>query len=1263
LFFSLFAIAMAGIAMLATGVEIEENLNAIIPEDQRISRISEVFDKSQLADQIIFMISHEDSSKVDPEALISYGEQLVEKLEKRTDLAGNIRFKVGGDAMMEIYGFIHANLPLFLEEADYEEIRTLLNHEVIDRTIERGFRTLISPTGMATGKFILKDPLNFTPIALKKLNRFQLDDNFTVYNSAIFTGDKKNLMIFMDPVYPGSNTQENFKLVQYMDQSITEIGAGKEISIAYYGGSAVAVANSVRVKKDIVLTLSIALVFFLLIFLIFFRKFGMIVLMFMPVLIGSLVAIAVLTLIYGQVSAIALGVGVIFMGITVDYSLHLFTHIRSGGSVRETVGRITIPVLMSSFTTASAFLCLSVVKSEALQQIGVFAAVAVLVSALTVLILTPLLVKKEWVGSGQRNTAISSRIEKMVGYAFEKNRILVIAVFLLTILFAFTSQKIRFNGDISTLNYMSDQLAKSEAKLKSISSVANSSVYLVTQGTSLEEALVKIESNRPLLESCQDDGLVTEISWVSDLMLSREAQLEKIERWDQFWVEAEREKVKSAIISSGMNHHFKEDAFLPFFELLDKDFKPIAMEEYKLLRELFLDNFISEEDGNWSVVSILMVDPPDKPELFKRFAGMDEFIIFDAQYFINQFFEVLKEDFNKLVTISMIVVFLILLLFFGRIEIALVTFIPIMISWMWTLGLMGLFGIEINIFNIIISTFIFGLGIDYCIFLSNGIIADHREGKLSITPYKLSILLSALTTIGAIGVLIFARHPALQSIALVSIFGISTVVLISYTLLPLLFSFLVRSKGVSRLEPLTLSGIIATIVFFMLFLGSAFVATLFLPVIMLLPIKRKLKKRLVSRLIYYSNSIIVAIGFTIRKNYVNRELADFSKPSVIISNHQSQLDLVLLLQLNPKIVVLVNKWVWNNAFYGFIIRFADFYPVYKGLDHNFDGLKQKVAEGYSILAFPEASRSPDGTIKRFHQGAFGIAHMLGLEVQPLIIHGAYDALPKTEHFLKKGSVTMKFYPRIKPEFMEYDGARTYRLQAKELTAFYRQEYQKLQQELETPNYFRRKLTGLFLYKGPVLEWYLKVKLKMERNYSFYHGTIPRDASVLDLGCGYGFLSIMLGLCSGERLITGIDYDEGKITAASKAAAEMEHVSFRYGDLSTCDIPSAQVIILNDVLHYLTEALQIGLLERCMDALPPNGMLILRDADAELKRRTLYTKFTEFQSTRLFRFNKTAHPLTYLPARTLEKLAESKGFKWERIDQARLTSNVTYIIRK
>ncbi|MDX2432450.1 MAG: MMPL family transporter, partial [Bacteroides sp.] len=529
-FFLFFIMAMAAVVYIASGLKIEENLNAIIPEDQRITRISEVFDKSQLADQIIFMLSLEDSTASDPDLLIKCGEDLVEALELREELVGDIRFKVGGDVMLEIYDFIRENLPLFLEKQDYDEIEKMLSPEEIDRIIQRGFRTLISPAGMATGKFILKDPLNLTPLALKKLNNFQLDDNFSVYNSAIFTGDKKNLMIFMDPAYPGSNTQENLKLIQYMDQVILEICSTDPVSIEYYGGSAVAVANSVRVKKDIALTLSIAVVFFLLIFLLFFRKVEVIILMFLPVVIASLISIAILTLIYGELSAIAMGVGVIFMGITVDYSLHFFTHIRAGSSVQDTIGRITMPILMSAVTTASAFLCLSIVKAEALNQIGVFAAFAVVFAALSVLIITPLLVKGNKSGSAPGNTRISIWIEKLVAYPFEKNRFLILAVLLLTVLFAFTSQRIRFNGDISSLNYLSDDLAKSEAKLKSISSVANSSVYLVTQGSSLEEALIKIESNHQLLQSCRNEGLLTEISWVSDLMLSRDAQKEKIEQ-------------------------------------------------------------------------------------------------------------------------------------------------------------------------------------------------------------------------------------------------------------------------------------------------------------------------------------------------------------------------------------------------------------------------------------------------------------------------------------------------------------------------------------------------------------------------------------------------------------------------------------------------------------------------------------------------------------------------------------------------------------
>lgn len=1265
LFFILLLLFLAVTGYVATGVRLEENLNAIIPEDTRISKISAVFDKSELADQVVFILSCEDTSLVSPGTLIEKAELLVELLRQEEQLVDGISFKTGDEEMMEVYDFIYENLPLFLSDEDYMQIREMLSREAIDNTIRKDFKSIVSPAGIATSDYILKDPLSLTPLALKKLSQFQLDDNFTLFNSAIFTRDKKHLLFFLDPALPSSNTQENLKLIEFIDHSIESINEELEgTRVQYYGGTAVAVANAVRVKKDITLTVSIALVFFVLIFLAFFRKLRIIFLMFLPVVIGAGLSIAVLTLLYGKVSAIALGVGVIFIGITVDYSLHLFTHLRTGGSIKETIRRISTPVIMSSLTTASAFLCLSIIKSEAMNQIGVFAAFAVVVSALSVLVLTPLIISGKkgsiWIGipAGRTNLA-----EKVVSFRFERARWLVATIFLLTILFAFTSQRLRFNGDISTLNYQTGRLDEAEEKLNSISSVANSSVYLITQGSSLEEALMKLESNRSLFKSCSDEGLVSQISCVSELILSESAQEERIATWNRFWQEADAGYVKDAIRQSGSTYHFKEDAFSQFFTLLDREFEPIPNSAYGILMDLFLENYIGEEGGTWSVVSILKVEASDKEPLFSRFSASEDFIIFDNQFFINQFFDVLKEDFNKLVMVSMIVVFMILLLFFGRIEIALITFIPIIISWMWTLGLMGLFKIEINIFNIIISTFIFGLGIDYCIFIMNGIIAGYREGNHSLVPYKLSILLSALTTITGIGVLIFAQHPALKSIAIVSIFGISTVVLISYTLLPLLFTFLTRSRGKPRLQPINLVHTMVSIVPFILFLGCAFVVTLLIPVFVILPTGRKIKKSIISYIIYLFSKFIVGISFFVKKKFINKELLDFKKPAVVISNHQSQLDLVFMLSQHPRMIVLVNKWVWNNPFYGPIIRFADFYPVYKGLDYNLEKIRRKVNEGYSILAFPEASRSPDGQIKRFHQGAFGIADLLGLEIQPVMIHGAYDSLPKTELFIKPGQVTLKCFPRIRAEGIDYDGVKTYRNQAKTMTWFYRKEFSKLKNQVETPAYLKPRLISQFIYKGPILEWYLRIKLSLEKNYEFYHSVVPGEASVVDIGCGYGFLSIMLGYLSDRRQITGIDYDEGKIAVAKNIAANMEGVDFLERDITRDKIPPGEVYILNDVLHYLPEATQLDVIGQCLEQIPATGKVILRDADSELQRRTLVTKFTEYQSTRIFKFNKTRHRLTYIPGKTIENFVKGLGFDIQRFDHARLTSNTTYIITR
>ena len=91
----------------------------------------------------------------------------------------------------------------------------------------------------------------------------------------------------------------------------------------------------------------------------------------------------------------------------------------------------------------------------------------------------------------------------------------------------------------------------------------------------------------------------------------------------------------------------------------------------------------------------------------------------------------------------MIFVTFLLLLSFGRIETGLTTALPMFASWLLTLGFMGVTGIRFNIFNIIVSSFIFGLGVDYSILIMRGMLFEYRYNTKEISSYKTSIFLSA----------------------------------------------------------------------------------------------------------------------------------------------------------------------------------------------------------------------------------------------------------------------------------------------------------------------------------------------------------------------------------------------------------------------------------------------------------------------------------------------------------------------------------------
>ena len=132
------------------------------------------------------------------------------------------------------------------------------------------------------------------------------------------------------------------------------------------------------------------------------------------------------------------------------------------------------------------------------------------------------------------------------------------------------------------------------------------------------------------------------------------------------------------------------------------------------------------------------------------------------------------------------------------------------VSWIWILGIMGMTGIQFNIVNIILATFIFGQGDDYTIFMTEGCCYEYAFRKKMLASYKSSILVSALIMFIGIGTLIFAKHPALHSLAEVTIVGMLSVVLMAYLLPPLVFNWITKSHGKYRKRPLTLGPLLRT---------------------------------------------------------------------------------------------------------------------------------------------------------------------------------------------------------------------------------------------------------------------------------------------------------------------------------------------------------------------------------------------------------------------------------------------------------------------
>jgi uncharacterized protein (DUF2062 family)/SAM-dependent methyltransferase len=182
--------------------------------------------------------------------------------------------------------------------------------------------------------------------------------------------------------------------------------------------------------------------------------------------------------------------------------------------------------------------------------------------------------------------------------------------------------------------------------------------------------------------------------------------------------------------------------------------------------------------------------------------------------------------------------------------------------------------------------------------------------------------------------------------------------------------------------------------------------------------------------------------------------------------------------------------------------------------------------------------------------------------------------------------------------------------------------------------------------------FVRWKLRLDRIFELLAAEDPRSeerrtgdlasGTVVDLGCGYGMALSFTACDDSSRRLIGCDLDAHRIAVARQALGSL-NADLSVADVRTFDLPPAGLILILDVLQYLTADEQLGLLKRCCAALVPEGRLIIRVHDRE---RGLWSAITIAFDRLIFAWGRADTRPLMLAAADYHGVLEAAGMQVE-----------------
>ena len=753
---------IAVLPFLITQNKLSTDITALLPADKWIIAHMDFLRNSQIGSISAISIS---SKNIKEASKIPHFAAKFADLIKKEPSVKEVFFRISPQALTDSVAFLCRRVPQILTAQDLHLIKAEIQPESVKLLLKKHYDTLLRPGGLFQQKMIASDPLNLYRLILTRIQKTGKDSgfHFILHDNGLWSEDGKNFLMLVYTDVPVTDAARGERYLEMLESKLQEsLPNNAEFSFNIMSGHKHAIENRRLLQRDITVTLIAAAIGFFLLFTFFFKDWRAIFVFLIPI-IGMCCAVGLTWLFFTGPSAIILGLGATVIGIALDYGIHIFVSskhsLKSGSSIKK----LTRPLIFSALTTLGVFWAFFFSDTPGYHQLAFASTCGIAVSLLLSLVCLPLILPSSKEGEKRENT-------RLLHYSFPSftlpAALKIVTIWIFFILIAIASIfQIGFESDIKKMDGSGEKLKNEEAAFRQI------------WGSNSQAAVTVIRPDIETALECQDSiakyaaqNNIEHFQSLSDIWPSQKSRQQRFNAWKKFWKDGNAEQFNARLKKYGGKYGFNDNAFDPFFKNLYK--QDISGDFTKSSAfELFGRKFINKKNGTIRVTAFF-ADTKSNVDKMKAFTSdIPSCDVISPRYFGTYISTKILDD---ALYIAIIAFLLVLILAWLCLKSPLETFfalIPVISSSLAIMPIYVVLDWKINAIALVALIVVTGLAIDYGIFAVTAM--KNRDTEFSKSAFT-ALTISMLSTIVGSGALLWASHPALNSVGKVISIGVFT---------------------------------------------------------------------------------------------------------------------------------------------------------------------------------------------------------------------------------------------------------------------------------------------------------------------------------------------------------------------------------------------------------------------------------------------------------------------------------------------------------